>query len=353
MRSPARVVALLCGIALVEAYPLVSQPITGPPKVAEAPIPGALQELLILHFDFAPANIQTVRRGDYAVKILDGADSSELIAMGVLRIDATPTTILEALRQATLPPFAGMDFQAALFSRTPALSDLKDLTLAPDVIAGIASCKAGDCIFKLPAADMARFRNQISWKAPDAGAQANTIFRELLLQYLVAYQKGGGQALPRIDDKKEQLNLEAVFQGLLARSLLRDLDLGLSTYLDDFPTSNQTGIESTFFWSRKKLGPRYVASLHHRGLRVENGPEGWSFVATRRIYANHFFQAGLDLAVVIPREDGGSYLLRVDHARVDALTGVAKLGRGKLKQTVREGLAAELEAIRAALMTGR
>ena len=149
------------------------------------------------------------------------------------------------------------------------------------------------------------------------------------------------------------MDLEKRFQALLANSILREFDAEMSAYLAGFPMPAPAGIESVFFWSRKKLGPRYVASLHHRCLRASEGAGAWSVVATRRVYANHFFQASLDLAVVIPLEDGGAYLLRMDRARVDPLTGLAKLGQGKLKETLRKGLAAELEAARSALVDGR
>ena len=355
MASPSRSLALILLVCVTVAGWGLAAAQNPPrkPAAAQAVLPDSLGRLLVSRFALAQTDLASLRQGAPFVKVMDGADSAELIVVGVLRLDADRAKVAAGLRRVDIPAAAGPDEQWGRFGSPPAAGDLAAAILAPEVIAELSTCEPGDCIIKLPASDMARFRDRIDWNAPDAAKQANALFRGLLLQYLQAYQTGGGKALPRIDDKKIPVDLEDEFQTLLKASLLGSLDAGLAAYLGGYPRPLPDGTEAVFYWSRNRMGPRFVTELRHRCLREGVGPGDWSVAATRQIYANHFFRATLELAVVVPVNGGGCYLLRTDRARVDPLTGVAKLGRGKLKEMVRGGMVAELESIRAALAAAR
>jgi hypothetical protein len=68
-------------------------------------------------------------------------------------------------------------------------------------------------------------------------------------------------------------------------------------------------------------------------------------VASKQIYASHYFQAGLDLTALVdaPKPPGGFYLVDLYRARIDPPTGMLSgvlLGkiRGGIEQGVAEGL---------------
>jgi hypothetical protein len=315
---------------------------TGP-----APISGAFAERLTSRYGLGREDLVAIRGGGTVVRLLETSDPSELAILGVLRIDRPATVILDGLVRLDLA-VRGNDRRAVVFSDPPVVADLDGLSLAPDVTERLADCKPGDCVMKLPRVDMARFRDTIDWRAADASGRANTLFRTMLHGYLQIYREGGGRALPLLDDKKGQVDLEAEFRGILDRSALAELSPVVAEQFATFPSPPPPDLDSVFFWTREKMGPRYVSSLRHC-IAHRDTADVWHVAATRLIYANHFFRAELELAVVVPREDGGSYLLRVDRARIDPLAGVAKLGRGKVQDGAKESMSAELQSIRAVL----
>ena len=69
-------------------------------------------------------------------------------------------------------------------------------------------------------------------------------------------------------------------------------------------------------------------------------------IATKRIYASHYFRAGLELLAVVDAPGGGFYLIDLYRVRIDPPTGMLSgtiLGkiRNGIEQGVGEGLKAQ------------
>ena len=105
----------------------------------------------------------------------------------------------------TLDGFRRSSFvlQIAKFSETPQLSDLDSLTIEPDDIKALRTCRVGACDVRLSGDDIRRVNTQVNWRAADADAQAALLFKQILLDYLTAYRTGGVERLVQYEDDAE------------------------------------------------------------------------------------------------------------------------------------------------------
>ena len=119
----------------------------------------------------------------------------------------------------------------------------------------------------------------------------------------------------------------------------------LHQYVEEYPKASLAGAEDVFYWCRDKFAPKATISIYHVTSWLD--PERpVAVIASKRVYASHYFQAGLDLLAVVAAPQGGFYLMDLYRVRVDPPTGMlsgAILGkiRGGIEQGVAEGLRAK------------
>src|SRR5262249_51539904 len=119
----------------------------------------------------------------------------------------------------------------------------------------------------------------------------------------------------------------------------------LHRYAEEYPAGSLAGAEDFFYWCKDKYAPKPTLSLYH--VVIWTDPERDSTVITsKRIYASHYFRAGVDLLAVVPAPGGGFHLMDLYRARIDPPTGMlsgAILGkvRGGIEHEVGESLRAQ------------
>ena len=96
---------------------------------------------------------------------------------------------------------------------------------------------------------------------------------------------------------------------------------------------------------RTSSGPSRPSPIYHLTIWRDPADPTRAAVASKQIYASHYFQAGLDLTALVdaPAPPGGFYLVDLYRARIDPPTGMLSgvlLGkiRGGIEQGVAEGL---------------
>jgi hypothetical protein len=145
-------------------------------------------------------------------------------------------------------------------------------------------------------------------------------------------------------DDRVPLDAPAEFRKVLAASpYLLQYAPALQRYLEDYPRGRLAGTEDLFYWTKDKFGPKPTIAVHHVTIWRDPGDPSRAAVATKQIYASHYFQAGLDLTALVDAPAGGFYLVDLYRARVDPPTGLLSgvlLGkiRGGIEQGVAEGL---------------
>ena len=96
-------------------------------------------------------------------------------------------------------------------------------------------------------------------------------------------------------------------------------------------------IESFLYWSIAKFGLKPVFTITHVMIyRTVRDGEPWVFIAFKQIYADHYFDASLGLAVLAEQSADPAnpmlWILYINRSRTDALKGFL----GPLKRSIAE-----------------
>jgi hypothetical protein len=202
---------------------------------------------------------------------------------------------------------------------------------------------------KLPSNVILRVQKEIDWSSPDAEQQATELARTVLLQYVERYLTGGNEQLSEYSDKKQPLRVAEQFDAILKASpYIFDYDPEFYEYLSDYPKKHLDGVEDFLYWSKEKFGLKPVISVTH--VSIYRKPEfDVTLIASKQIYANHYFEASLGLTVALASAqdpDPSFYLLYFNRSRSDALHGgFSGLARGQVKSRARKGALENLAKI--------
>lgn len=240
------------------------------------------------------------------VRTVDADTRREMILVSAVRIRAPVQFILDEVRAQHLlmDDVQGRDARG-VFSDPPTEEDLAGLTLDVRDIRDLERCRPRDCGLKLSAETIERLGHQIDWSSRSASDEANRFFRRELLATLNEYLAHGDAAAPVYADKADLLHVADGFAELLADArYIRDLDPGFYRYLSAYPRADPAGIEDVFSWTVEDMGLKSVVSLNHIALkpRTSSGP---ALIGVKRVYANHYLQAGLRLIVLTPADGDG------------------------------------------------
>jgi len=271
--------------------------------------------------------IDSIHRGKSVATSLDSTNPNQVFIFGAIYIDAAPESYLklanhfDALRK--LPGYLAVQ----KFSNPPQLSDLAAVSIDADDLKELKSCMPGDCEVQLPSESMEQFRKSVNWNSPDAASQANRLAKQMTIDAILAYQKGGNAALGVYRDKDHPTRVSDAFQSLLGRMKGLPVYLPeLSRLLLEYPVALPNA-QSEFYWEKVDFGLkptlRVVQQITYRG----GSPAGSAYaVGLKQLYANHYFQTALDLTVCVkdvarPGERG-FYLITMKASQQDGLTGL-------------------------------
>ncbi len=258
----------------------------------------------------------------------------ELTLVHAIRIRAPVEFILARAREdhLLLDDVDGPEARG-VFSITPAVSDLERLEMERRELRQLRKCRVGDCALKLSASAIERMHEVVNWSAPDADRAAAEFLRADLVAMLEQYGARGHDGAPVYGDKAVPLSAGAGLDSLVlaARSVAR-LDPAFHLHLTAWPEERDPGVEDRFTWTVEDLGIKSVVSLNHVSIKPRTS-EGTALIAVKRLYANHYFQAGLRLLILTP----GSGDPRSPDTYVTVITSLRFDGEvGGLKRTAME-----------------
>jgi hypothetical protein len=169
------------------------------------------------------------------------------------------------------------------------------------------------------------------------------------------YLIGGNEQLTQYDDKKRPLRLADEFGAILKASpYIFDYEPEFYAYLREYPKKPLDGVENFIYWSKEKFGLKPVVSVTH--VSIYQRPEmGFTLIASKQIYASHYFEASLGLTVALEdRQDPkpSFYLLYFNRSRSDGLHGGFRgMARGSVKRRTRSGAEENLESVKRSIET--
>lgn len=310
--------------------------------------PAQLARFLRHGIGFDSAQVALVERGDAVVKVLDTRDRRDVALFGISTSDMSRQSYVARARDFGTALRTPTRTRLGIFSDPATAADVEAVTISSRDVADMKDCRPGDCVVKLPAADMQRIRATINWSAsaPDVQAQLAAYARRRLVEYVTDYRRRGDSALAIYDDRGT-MNVRAsdAFAGMLAESpYVYENVPSIGRYFAAYPRDSLAGAGEVLFWAEDQL-PRLrpILSVTHQVVYTPPELPGVTIVAAKQLYANHYFEAAVELTCVVERQGGGSYLLVLRRYRFDNMPSGGLLNiRGRAVGALRDQLLADL-----------
>jgi hypothetical protein len=322
------------------------------PQRISVTIPPPLARVLTKSLQFSSSDVTSVGRGSTVVKMLQAGESREVPVVGAIWCDVPLAFFLARARD--IVAFKRVDEvkQIGVVGVPATPDDLAGMTLETQDIEDLRRCTLGECKVKLDETALQKFRHEIGWTTPQATDQANRLAREVIAQYVAAYQQVGNAGLIEYRDRETRVRVAEGTQALLNRALwLHEAAPGLRQYADAFPRDSFPYAEDVIYWSKEAFGMKPMVSATH--MIVWNGPGGAAdaTILSKQIYASHYIEASLSISLLVGdgrAEHAGVFVVYVNRSLVDLLQGglLGPFRRSVARSKTREGLVDHLEAVK-------
>src|ERR1044071_6027167 len=301
------------------------------------------QKALAQKAAFADTDFAALQLNQPVVRSVPTSDKAEIAVSGLVNIHAAADEFLRSYRDSMMRKSNTAILEIGAFGVQPSLADLQTLTLEPQDIEDLKDCMVGECQIKLSAARIERFRKEIDWDAADYAVKVTNLFKQMLFEYVKDYRARGAAALIEYNDKRDQVSLAKEQRALQAAP----------SYVNEFINDSKAGLqllEDTLMWSKIKFGLKPVIAINRILIYKRNSDVGPQvLIASKQIYANHYFNASQALTAFVRMPDG-AYLVSENRSRADGLEGpFGKIKRGVVEKKAVEGLRTILEQSKASL----
>ncbi len=319
----------------------------GAPAAQQSPpkLPPKLESFLATTVHPAPAEYQRLRDGEPMTKLLDSDPSVETAAFGAVWIKAPISRYVDAIRDIENFEIGGGFKVTKRISRPPRIEDFAAMRFPKDDLEDLRTCKVGDCEIKLGQEALERLRAEVNWNGQNPEGQANTAIREIALDYVTGYLEGGNERLAVYRDQSRPTFVAEEFRAMIDQMPnLSTLIPGMRRYLLDFPKADLQGARSFLYWQETQFGLKPTLRISH--LVLLEGPEG-TVVASKMLYASHYFWTALELRALLPDpvRGPGFWFVTVNRSRSDGLSGFkGRIIRGRVRSEVEKGTEAALTA---------
>jgi hypothetical protein len=321
---------MLVGLALA----LILSPRSTRPQTIAAKLPSKLEDYLATVVLPTQAERESVLAGQPIAKLLDADPSLEVAVFGAVWITAPIHRYVEAMQD--VENFErGKGFRTTKrISTMPKLEDFSAMHIAAEDLEDIRTCRIGNCQVKLSEEALRRFQTEIDWRAPNRHAAADAMIRQLALDYVNGYLEGGDERLAVYRDNSRPTFVAQEFRLMVDQMPeLTALMPNLRRYLLDYPRAQFPGATSFLYWQDVEFGLKPTIRINH--VTIREGPDE-TVVASKMLYASHYFWTALELRVLVPDPPRGQgfWLFTLSRSRSDGLSGL----RGRLiGSRVRDG----------------
>jgi hypothetical protein len=299
------------------------------------------------------AEIGVLKTGQPVSKLLSSTVDSEVGVLGATWINAPVEEYVQAIEN--IEQFeSGGSFQVTKrISDPPVIDDFAALQLRQEDVADLKKCRVGNCELKIGADAISRFRSKIHWSKSTAISDVRELFRQLALQYVVDYQRGGNAELEVYRDKHRPSSVAKEFAAIVDEmSGMLQYDPSLRRYLLEYPNAQLSNGRSFFYWQQVAFGLKPTIRINH--VAISQAGES-TLVASKLVYANHYFRAALELQLLMPDPSRGPgfWLVSVKRMRSDGLNGTGNLVRGRVEKDAVRGLVEALQATKTKFESNR
>jgi hypothetical protein len=174
--------------------------------------------------------------------------------------------------------------------------------------------------------------------------------RELAYEYVTAYREKGNAGLAVYRDDSRPTFVANELQSMIDRMpMLMDLLPELRSYLLRYPNATLPNSTDFLYWQEAQFGLKPTIRISHV-LIQENEHE--TVVASKMLYASHYFWTGLEVRVLTPDPARGSgfWFIMVNRSRSDGLSGfIGRIVRGRVRSEVQQGALEALKMTKATI----
>ena len=249
-------------------------------------------------------DLATLRRGGTVATMLPTADGDDVAVFGAVQVDVPRSFFAERQADVTRALRTPTRVQVQRFSNPATASDVQALQVSGDDLKELRGCRPRDCTFKLPATDMERFRSTIA-TAPDARSRVTAYAGQRMVEYVNDYRSRGNGAMLVVDDRGSVRSSDAFVALVRDSSYAFTVVPSLGRHLMDYPRSTLPGATEVIFWSRDEMPHlRPVLRITHQTTFSPPDRTDLTVVAAKQIYANHYFEAGLEVLAAVDRAAG-------------------------------------------------
>lgn len=346
MRCPPGVIAAIAP-AVVTLLPLS---LAWRADGAQSSPPSALASILIEEAHATPSEREALVAGKPLVKLLDADPSTEIAVLGAVWVNAPAGAYVEQVKNIEQFERGGGFRITKRISDPPRADDFAALTISDEDFEDLKTCRIGDCALKLDADGVQALRANVDWRKPTANADATALLRGLALQYVIGYRDGGNAALGVHRDKDRPTFVGNEFRSMIDRLPRLAAELpDLRRYLLEYPNVTLPNSTDFLYWQETQFGLKPTVRISH--FIVQERPDR-TVVASKMLYASHYFWTALELRVLLPdpARGPGFWLLTINRSRSDGLSGfTGAVIRGRVRGEVEDGTRAALTATKTKL----
>ena len=290
--------------------------------------PGELRSFLVKQIQLNEKELAAIQSGQSIVKTLPTARPEEIAIFGTVYMDVSPEYYLARFRDIVKFESGPGVLQNGAFSTPPRLSDVSNLRWENDDLEKIRDCKPDDCTARLPGGNVTQFHKEVNWSSVNAIEQSNDLMRRLTVEYIRKYQSVGDDALTAYWKDGRLLSVKEGTRQLLQNTpYLHHYFPELASYLCNFPREKNPDAEDLFYWQKAEFGLQPVIRFSHVViLRLTNSSQTNYVIASKMLFANHYFRDGLELRSLVSDPQNGTskgfYFLVLNRSHVDGMTGL-------------------------------
>jgi hypothetical protein len=301
------------------------------------PLPPTLKQVLGTNLQFSAQEIQEAEAGQGVVRLVDTGNPEDVFVAGIIRLAVPPAYFVQRYRDIVKFESGPGILAVGKFSNPPREDDMAGLVFSKAEVDDLRDCEPGDCDFKIGDRGMKFIRDGVQWSSADYLQQLNRVIREMWIRYLKEYQEKGNAALAAYHDTDKIFHVEQGQGELLAKSpfLTRYLP-ELSGYLTGYPKAALPNGEDFFYWQVADFGLKPVHRITHVAIQRAESKEGEAYaIASKMLWASHYFRSALEFRVLVPVKTGDGkpahYFVVLQRSYVDGLTGFkGRLIRGPI-----------------------
>lgn len=312
---------------------------------ASAAFPPRLDSYLSTAVRPSAAERKLLANGGPITKLLDADATKEVAVFGAVWIDAPVHRYVEAIQDIENFERGGGFTITRRIGAAPSLADFADLRLSKEDFEDLRTCRVGNCQVKLGEKGVQAFRTGVDWKHPDAHAAAETVMRRLALEYVTGYLEGGDRRLAVYRDSSRPTLVADEFRSMVdAMPSLTSYLPSVRRYLLEYPAVDLPDVTSFLYWQETDFGLKPTIRINH--LMIHEDADS-TVVASKMLYASHYFWTALELRVLFPDQTRGRgfWLATINRSRSDGLSGFTGMFvRRRVRNEAVKGILAALLA---------